>query len=404
MRNVFARILQSPFLTGLFFSAVFSSILAFGSHFKATSGFYIALVIACFLLQSWLLFILSFWWHISNLVCSFFQDKEKKAVYVFLTGILLSLGALFNEVDPNSTQFMTHSEWEDHWIKLNPPSAQAVFLADQTLMTEYGRKIFYLAEPTLISGHDKLSGLCNSHSHNNRSKTLGCFSSQGNKIYLLKVSDSRLHGTMQVTAAHEMLHYAFNRLTNEEKAVLIKDLQAVSSGKFKKAIDNRMKVYADSGNFDKWAELHSILGTEFRNLSPSLEKYYAKYFSNRNNVVHLAELTDSQFENRRLNVKAFDNQLSELRKKVSKSRRLVEKAKGVIYHLEIEIKRTSDRIEANRLIANYNRALEIHAEAVKEANSAIVEYNSLVKQRNAVVGEARDMAEAFDEEELSASI
>ena len=46
---------------------------------------------------------------------------------------------------------------------------------------------------------------------------LGCYHSNQDGIFLYNVQDARLAGVQQVTAAHEMLHAAYDRLSTKDK-------------------------------------------------------------------------------------------------------------------------------------------------------------------------------------------
>lgn len=120
------------------------------------------------------------------------------------------------------------------------------------------------------------------HEHN--AAILGCYSDD--RIYLYNVSDERLNGIKEVTAAHEMLHAAYQRLSPTEKSEINKLIEAeYAQLKNNKDLADRMAFYARTEPGERDNELHSIIGTEVSTVSPGLEAHYAKYFSNRSAVV-----------------------------------------------------------------------------------------------------------------------
>ena len=90
-------------------------------------------------------------------------------------------------------------------IWLSPSPAEISELADATGMSETGRRIFFASTPELDDADD-----FNTHCPVDEQIVLGCYTAR--EIYLYRVTDERLQGTNEVTAAHEMLHAAYERL------------------------------------------------------------------------------------------------------------------------------------------------------------------------------------------------
>ena len=103
------------------------------------------------------------------------------------------------------------------WWRLRQYQAPAAIasLADQATLTDYSRKVFYVNWP---QQKDK-TGFGSACPNNGGEQTivLGCYHGNQAGIYLLKVTDARLNGVEQVTAAHEMLHAAYDRLGQDER-------------------------------------------------------------------------------------------------------------------------------------------------------------------------------------------
>ena len=98
------------------------------------------------------------------------------------------------------------------WWRLSQykPSAAVKQLADNDTMIGRGRDLFYISDPQIQD-----SAAFNKACKNEGEKTivLGCYKLQD--IYLYNVTDARFNGVKEVTAAHEMLHAAYERLSGD---------------------------------------------------------------------------------------------------------------------------------------------------------------------------------------------
>jgi hypothetical protein len=140
-----------------------------------------------------------------------------------------------------------------------PPDIAA--MATKTTMTDAGRRLFYLNQPTIETRKSSLN-LCKSSEH---TIVLGCYvTSKG--IFLQAVTDPRLDGVMEVTAAHEMLHAAYQRMSLFEQSQLNQKLRSVLAQLPNPRILKLVDTYNQQDPSSVDSELHSILGTEVREL------------------------------------------------------------------------------------------------------------------------------------------
>ncbi|MEO7904622.1 MAG: hypothetical protein ABIR91_02400, partial [Candidatus Saccharimonadales bacterium] len=110
----------------------------------------------------------------------------------------------------------------------------------------------------------------------------------GTNIYIYDVTDQRLDGIKAVTAAHEMLHAAYARLSDADK----QRIDSLLESEYDKLKDNRnfterMAFYARTEPGERSNELHSVIGTEVSDIGSELEQYYSRYFKDRQVVVQL---------------------------------------------------------------------------------------------------------------------
>ncbi len=198
-------------------------------------------------------------------------------------------------------------------MNYNPPSGVSQ-LATQANMSDEGRKVFYLTTPTIEAKKIGLK-LCSS-SDAEKTITLGCYVS-GKGIFIQKVTDDRLAGTMQVTAAHEMLHAVYHEhLSNSERTELDRELLRVFDNLNNPRLKRLIQVYRDRNPSHVNSELHSFLGTEVADLGPKLEQHYGKYFDDRPKLVAMAQQKDQLFAGIENKAGGIDQQLKVLKNQI----------------------------------------------------------------------------------------
>jgi hypothetical protein len=160
------------------------------------------------------------------------------------------------------------------------PSKDISSLVERSEMNDVGTFLFYTSHPELNTANE-FNTACGVRPEQ---FLLGCYT--GETIHLYNVTEERLDGLREVTAAHEMLHAAFDRLDEKSKKHLGELLeQAYTDHGDDPELAERMDAYASAQPGTRITELHSIIGTEFAELSPELEKYYSRYFDDRSVVV-----------------------------------------------------------------------------------------------------------------------
>ncbi|MET0725343.1 MAG: hypothetical protein ABWY36_03260 [Leifsonia sp.] len=173
------------------------------------------------------------------------------------------------------------------------PSAQAVDFANRSTMTDDARFLFYASVPR-VEGRDDFNAECSDVSDDG--VTLGCYVPLNRTIHLFDIVDPRLDGMQVVTAAHEMLHARWARMSTGDRDAITPLLEAEAK---RLASDTtftaQMALYDGIGAAERVNELHSILGTEFTGLAPALEAHYHESFRDRAALVALHARTDGVF-------------------------------------------------------------------------------------------------------------
>jgi len=188
------------------------------------------------------------------------------------------------------------------------PPANIQVIEDRVDFTGKGQFHFYSTQPQL-DGSEQFNSDCPRQEVGN--PILGCYSA--GRIYVYDVTNPELDGIEEVTAAHEMLHAVWERMSDEERI----KIGALLKAEYRSITNNtdlaaRMSYYerTEPGQLDN--ELHSILGTEIENINPELETYYAQFFKDRKKVVALHEKYNALFTDLKVRSDTLYAELTEL--------------------------------------------------------------------------------------------
>jgi hypothetical protein len=170
------------------------------------------------------------------------------------------------------------------------PTDQIADITERLTLTDDAKFTFYASHPSL-QGKETFNEYCERKEAS--SPIIGCYGS--GLIYIYDVTDERLDGIEDVTAAHELLHAEFERLPYSEKQRLEPLLQAAYNELADEELTKRMEYYDRTQPGEKYNELHSIIPTEYATIGNELEEYYARYFKDRQIIVALHGKVDEQF-------------------------------------------------------------------------------------------------------------
>lgn len=161
------------------------------------------------------------------------------------------------------------------------PSSEMAAIRDRLSLTSEGSRYFAASRPVLQDA-EPFNASCGQESETN-SPIIGCYSAQ--KIYIYDIDDNRLDGIKETTAAHELLHAAYQRMSSDEKSMIDAEITKVLRTIMTPELQSRLDYYQKAEPGEEMNELHSILGTEFPTLSDALERHYARYFHSRASVI-----------------------------------------------------------------------------------------------------------------------
>ncbi len=273
------------------------------------------------------------------------------------------------------------------WTRLRSysPPAEIVQLATDTTMNDRGRHIFYVYHPAL-NNRDEFSQNCTNLGE--ETIVLGCYVTNTG-IYLFDVDDPRLSGVEQVTAAHEMLHAAYDRLDTEAKSRIDHLTQATLASLADERIKSTVESYRKRDPAIVANELHSIIGTEVRNLPPELEEYYAQYFDNRAKVVSFSEHYEGVLTERRNRAKTLEAEITTLRSDIDR----LEKTLG---NDREALQRDRGSVNTQAEVVTYNNRVNAYNASVRHFNDLVAHHNNLVKEHEANALEEQALFKALN--------
>ncbi len=188
------------------------------------------------------------------------------------------------------------------------PTAEMQTVITNIELTDSGRRIFLATHPAIESA-DEFNDRCRNAETEHSGHLLGCYAN--GKIHLFSVTDERLESVVEVTAAHELMHAAYARLSTAERDALATKLNRYYSERIKTDPDfeKRMEVYASLSASQFANELHSIFATEVRDLPDWLEEHYSAWLADRDAVVTFYDTYQGVFTTVEQEAKALKERL-----------------------------------------------------------------------------------------------
>jgi hypothetical protein len=320
------------------------------------------------------------------------NPPKKQRHIASLVILLVSLGATF-------FLLFNRQALLDHVALLQyQPSPEIAAIAARTTMTEQGKFDFYASRPA-IESTQVFNEVCGSGEEH--TAILGCYANR--RIYIYGVTDAQLDGIKEVTAAHEMLHAAYDRMSDDKK----RKVNALVEAEYAKlsqdsALAARMAFYAKTEPGERDNELHSIIGTEIAAISPELEAHYKQYFIDRQALVGLYTKYASVFEALKAKADALSAQLTNLAATISQQS---EAYNQDVAALNRDINAFNARAEAGDFSsqAEFNarrNALEARADQLardrQTINNNITLYNELNSQLAATASQSAALNRSID--------
>jgi hypothetical protein len=271
-------------------------------------------------------------------------------------------------------------------------SEQLITLADEASMTRRARKLLAEASARVVDKAEFVSD-CPSPEASS-TLVLGCYDG---RIFVLRVDRPDLAPVMTVTAAHEVLHAAFERLSPDRRRRVVGQLDAFMTSSSQPRIEALLADYdvLQPGTRDN--ELHSLVGTQVGDLPPPLERYYRRYFTDRSAIVAAFDSYQKVFDDLKASYDALESEVKALERELSGLQADVASAGDEADRLAREI----DELRAEGRIDESNQLVEAQNAAAARANDLIATFNARVDAYNARIEELNALAislnESYDE-------
>ena len=283
------------------------------------------------------------------------------------------------------------------WLALRnyQPSATIVQLANETTMNAYARKVFYVNHPNI----ENKSSFYQNCPNNGGEKTvvLGCYHNGQHGIFLLQVTDPRLSGVEQVTAAHETLHAIYDRLSPRERTYVDGLLMNYYQHDLHDPrLLTTIAAYKQSEPGQVVNEMHSVFGTEVMNLPTPLENYYKQYFTNRQKIAGYAAQYEAAFTSRKNQVTQDDSQLANIKNQINADEASLQAQQKTISSDQAkleDLKNNGDYADYNNGVPAFNTEVDTYNSLVDTTRSLISQYNQLVVARNAIAIEENQLSQ-----------
>lgn len=320
--------------------------------------------------------------------------KRKQALQLGVLALLLGLLTL------TWVQRQTVADW----MKLRGyiPPASVAALANEGSMTPLATKLFYVNKPAIVSGTAFTS---NCPAGGEKTVVLGCYKGNDRGIYLYDVTDERLQGVEQVTAAHEMLHAAYRRLSPSERKQVDAWLTDYYSNQLTdQRIKNIIEAYKKSEPHDVVNEMHSIFATEIVQLPADLETYYKRYFTDRAKVVAYTTKYQAEFTSRQDQIATFDTQLKDLKTQIDANQDSLTTQRKALDKQNQQMQAARSRGELatyNSMVGGYNASVNAYNALLVKTKSQIAQYNAIVEKRNAVAVEEQQLVKALSSDAVT---
>jgi hypothetical protein len=320
-----------------------------------------------------------------------FSPKPRRRLGAWL--VLLILVGLLGTAAANR-----QNVWDWWQLKHYQAPADVAGLADQDTMTASARKIFYVNQPA-IDDKASFAKACAAGGAREQTIILGCYHGNQAGIFVLAVSDPRLSGVEQVTAAHEMLHAAYDRLSAKDKQQIDKQLMDYYQRDLHdQRILATIDAYKKTEPNDLVNEMHSIFGTEITSLPPGLEQYYQRYFTNRAQIATFAAQYQAAFTSRQATLTGLENQLDDLKSQIQATEDDLKAKKAAIDDKRTQLQAAAGGNTAayNAGVPAYNKLVDAYNAEVQTVRNLINQFNQLVSQHNDLVLEQSQLRNELD--------
>lgn len=272
------------------------------------------------------------------------------------------------------------------------PAAAAI--QSSIKLTDEGEFLYEASQPQVLAS-DAFNTACKNVAEEH-SVILGCYTNQ--RFYVYSVDDARLDGVEEVTAAHELLHAVYERMTTSEQQAIDTQLVAVADTiqdeHFKETVEAYRK--AEPGQLNN--ELHSILGTEIAVLPTALEQHYRQYFSDRQAIVAYSNQYQEVFRESERQRSVYEAQRTALKSRIDQLNQQIDALQTTLNtkQQELQALRRSDIASYNARVPEFNALVADYNALIDQVKSYIADYNDIIAKENALAVTQNELQQLLD--------
>ena len=290
-----------------------------------------------------------------------------------------------------ATIIVLNRAWIYDWFRgiTYQPNAEMAGIRGKLNLTGRGEFLFNATQPELNEA-DAFNANC--RQDESEVAVLGCYTA-GN-IYVYNITDVKLDGIRELTAAHELLHAVWARMGSKERENLRPILQQVYQNNLSVLKDD-IETYTDD---ERVEEIFVRAGTEIKKLPDTLEKYYAEIFDDQDAIVDFYESYIAVFREIKMKMEGLASEIEVLRDSVNAK---MAEYENKVNQLEMDITRFNScaetagcfateaefYVQRNTLVARENELNLLN----DEINNMIDNYNLKVDEYNADALESRKL-------------
>jgi hypothetical protein len=180
------------------------------------------------------------------------------------------------------TWFVNTRAFKDQVVSWQHPlNSKVAALAHEAGLNANGNYLLQISQAEVLNRSDFTQVIPQAE----QAAVLGLYMPKTKRIYVFNVTDPQISTITTVTAAHEMLHAAYDRLPPLERATIDAEIRAYIPKIKNPEIISQLNIYEQTEPGQEINELHSLLGTEEKDLPAGLESYYKTYFADRSKVL-----------------------------------------------------------------------------------------------------------------------
>ena len=322
------------------------------------------------------------------------SEKQKSiSIARLLVRVMFSIVMIFGGI----VAIDRYQEINDWAANLNyTPTAEIANLARKIELTPRAETIFYATRPE-VNDADEFNQNCTNRLE--QTAILGCY--KNDSIYIYSIDNQDLNGIVETTAAHELLHAVWARLRESERDDLKVELETEYQRLKTPELEKTMAGYEITEPGQHENELHSILGTEFRDLSPSLERHYAQYFNDRSVVVAFYENYNRRFTELKQRGEEISAEMQDLRSQIDSGVNQYERDLSLLNNQIAEFNVNARNgfyssqaqfyIDRGELQAEINRLENYRS----DINGQVEYYNLLAEQLNEIAIETNELTQSL---------